>query len=134
MYEILIGLGIISLVTFVLLLFIDKELQFLSRIGIDKTIFVNIKKIRIFIPSIMRKGGHASIFSLYALGIYYIINFTGLLLLIVHFVTSSHIVYWIGVSILFFNLIVLLSSILKISLNREQAKVRNNSRNKNKKS
>jgi hypothetical protein len=130
MYEILIGLGIISLVTFVLLLFIDKELQFLSRIGIDKTRFVKIKKIKIFIPRIMRKDGQTSIFSLYALGSYYLINFTGLLLLIIHFVTGSQIVYWIGVSILFLNLFVLFGSILKISLNREQQKIKDNIRNK----
>jgi hypothetical protein len=66
MYEILIGLSIMSLVTFVILLFIDKELQFLSSIGINKTRFVNIQKIKLLIPGIMRKGGHTSIFSLYA--------------------------------------------------------------------
>lgn len=130
MYEILMGFGIISLVTFLLLLFIDKELLFLSSIGIKKTRFISIRKIKVFIPRIMRKDGHTSIFSLYALAIYYVINFTGLLLIIVHFITDSQIIYWIGVSILFFNLIVLMSSILKISLNREQQQIKNNSRNK----
>ena len=130
MFEILIGLGIISFVTFVLLLFIDKELQFLSSIGISKTRFVSIQKIKIFIPSIMRKGGQTSFFSLYALGIYYVINFTGLLLLSVHFITRSQIVYWVGVSILFLNLFVLIGSILKISLNKEQQKIKDNIRNK----
>lgn len=124
MYEVLIGLGIISLFTFVLLLFIDKELQFLSSIGINKTRFVNIQKNKIFVPSIMRKGERTSIFSLYALGSYYIINLTGLLLIILHFLTSSQTVYWIGVSILFLNLIVLMSSVLKISLNREQNEIK----------
>jgi hypothetical protein len=130
MYEILIGLAIISLVTFVLLLFIDKDLQFLSSIGIKKSKFVDITKINIFIPAIMRKDGHTSIFSLYALGIYYVINFTGLLLLSVHFVTGSQIIYWIGVSILFLNLFVLMGSFLKISLNKEQQKIKDNIRNK----
>lgn len=130
MYEILIGFGIISLVTFLLLLFIDKELLFLSSIGINKTRFVNIQKIKILIPRILRKDGHTSIFSLYALGSYYLINFTGLLLLIVHFVSGNQIVYWISVSILFFNLIVLMSSVLKISLNREQQQIKKNTRNK----
>lgn len=134
MYEILIGLMIISLVTLFLLLFIENELHFLNSIGIDKTRFISIKKTKIFIPVIMRKDGHTSTFSLYALGIYYVINLTGLLLLIVHLVTSSQIVYWIGVSILFLNLIVLMGSILKISLSKEQQEILNNYRNRNKKS
>lgn len=128
MYEILIGLGILSFSTFMILLFIDKELHFLSIIGINKTRYVDMSNKTVLIPTMMRKYGHISTFSLYALLTYYIINITSILLIITHFIVGNQSAYWIGIGLLFLNLLVLMSCILKVALNKEQQEIRHKSR------
>jgi hypothetical protein len=132
MYEILIGLGVISLATFTVLLFIDKELQYLSNIGINKSKFVSIGKYRFLIPAKMHRNGSISTFALSMAIVYYLVNLLGVILVILHFVIENDAIYIIGCSTLSLNLVILIAMMIKMSLNKDQEIIKKNSSNKSK--
>lgn len=124
MYLILIPILIISFVTGFLLFNIDKELKYLNKLNIKKSKLVKLNKSKKLFYYENKTDGIITTFVLVNSIIYYVANITGLVLLIIHFISKNKLLYIISCSLFFVNIFIIVRLSLKISLNNEQRKIK----------
>ncbi len=122
MYELLIGLSIIAVVTFTILSFIDREFRFLEESGIRKVKFIKISKTRILFFSWMKKDETISLFLFVMILTFYLVNVLGIVFLTLHLITQLHVLLVLCNVLLFLNSPILIISLMKISLSKEEQK------------
>ena len=122
MYEILIGLFLISTVTFIVLSFIDKEFRFLDESGIRRLKFIKIKKTRLLFFRWMKKDETISLFSYTMILTFYLINVLGAIFLTLHLILQIYVLWVFCIVLLFLNLPILVISLIRISLSEEEQK------------
>jgi len=122
MYELLIGLFLISTVTFIVLSFIDKEFRFLEESGIRKVKFIKIRRTRLLFFRWMKKDETISLFSFAMILTFYLINVLGVVFLTLHLITQIYVLWVFCIVLLFLNLPILVISLIRISLSKEEQK------------
>jgi len=130
MYEILIGLYILAVITFVFLSFIDRELRFLEKSNIRKVKFIELKKANVLFFKWMKKDKSISEFSFIIILIFYAVNVLGVTTLVLHLITQVHVLWVLCVILLFLNLPILLISLIRISLSKDEQRHKNNHQKK----
>jgi len=126
MYELLIGLCIFSVITFMFLSFIDRELRFLEKSNIRKVKFIKLKKANILFFKWMKKDKSISEFSFIMILLFYAVNFLGVATLVLHLITQIYVLWILCTILLFLNLPILLISMLRISLSKEEQRQKSN--------
>ena len=124
MYQILIALFIFAAITLLLIYGADKELKYLSHINIKKVKLIKLTKGRCFFIYHNRKDNMITKHSFVCMIVYYILNVPGCSMLIIHFITNNNLFFNICVILLFLNLILFITSGMKISLTEEQRKLK----------
>ena len=110
--------------TFLLLYGADKELKYLSKLSIKRVKLLTLARSKYFFVYHSRKENIITKYAFVGMIVYYIINILGLLLLLVHFITMNDLLLIFSCVMFFLNLSVFMTSAIKISLNREQQKIK----------
>jgi hypothetical protein len=126
MYELLIGLYILAVITFVFLSFIDRELRFLEKSNIRKVKFIELKKANVLFFKWMKKDKSISEFSFIMILLFYAVNVLGVTTLVLHLITQVHVLWVLCAILLFLNLPILLISLIRISLSKDEQRHKNN--------
>ncbi|MDZ4197344.1 MAG: hypothetical protein U1C51_08905 [Candidatus Izemoplasmatales bacterium] len=126
MYELLIGLYIFAVITFVFLSFIDRELRFLEKSNIRKVKFIELKKANDLFFKWMKKDKSISEFSFFMILSFYAVNVLGVATLVLHLITQVHVLWVLCAILLFLNLPILLISLISVSLSKDEQRHKNN--------
>jgi hypothetical protein len=106
--------------------FIDRELRFLEKSNIRKVKFIKLKKANVLFFKWMKKDKSISEFSFIMILLFYAVNFLGVTILVLHLITQINALWILCTILLFLNLPILLISMLRISLSKEEQRQKSN--------
>jgi|AGTN01.1.fsa_nt_gi hypothetical protein len=124
MYYILIIWPFILFSAFIILYGADKELKYLKDLKIKKVKTLDLKKFRFLFLYTKRNEFTITRFVFINSIIFYIINLSAIILLVIHLLTKIDYSYTICCILFLLNLLLILCSLMRISLKREQLKIK----------
>ena len=123
-YEYFISSGLFALFSVLILCFIDKELKYRTELGLQKNKLVLIKHFRFLFSYKDHRKGIITRFVLINMILFYLINLSTVILIIIQLINKSELLFMISVGVSWLNFILFLTIAVKLSLSPEKEKIK----------